>query len=108
MIQKSPFKFLDSFTKDDREIFFGRDREIEELHTRVFESKILLVYGTSGTGKSSLINCGLANRFNDSDWLPVNVRRGSDINRSLFEALAKTAITRAPFEKASSSASSGY
>jgi len=26
---KSPFKFLDSYTKDDREIFFGRDREIE-------------------------------------------------------------------------------
>ncbi len=105
---KSPFKFLDSFTKDDREIFFGRDREIEELHTRVFESKILLVYGTSGTGKSSLINCGLANRFNDSDWLPVNVRRGTDINRSLFEALAKTAVTKAPFEKLSAASISGY
>jgi hypothetical protein len=24
-IMKSPFKFLDSYTKDDREIFFGRD-----------------------------------------------------------------------------------
>ncbi len=108
MMQKSPFKFLDSFTKDDREIFFGRDREIEELYTRVFESKILLVYGTSGTGKSSLINCGLANRFNDSDWLPVNVRRGTDINRSLFDALAKTAVTKAPFEKQSASVTSGY
>ena len=108
MMQKSPFKFLDSFTKDDRDIFFGRDREIEELHTRVFESKILLVYGTSGTGKSSLINCGLANRFNDSDWLPVNVRRGIDINRSLFEALAKTAITKTPFEKLNASVATGY
>ncbi|MCU0456747.1 MAG: hypothetical protein MUE74_10625 [Bacteroidales bacterium] len=102
-MQKSPFKFLDSFTKEDRDIFFGRDREIEELHTRVFESKILLVYGTSGTGKSSLINCGLANRFNDSDWLPVNVRRGVDINRSLFEALARTALTKTPFERAAAS-----
>jgi WD40 repeat protein len=108
MMQKSPFKFLDSFTKDDREIFFGRDREIEELHTRIFESKILLVYGTSGTGKSSLINCGLANRFSDSDWLPVNVRRGININRSLFEALAKTAITKDLFEKISASAATGY
>jgi hypothetical protein len=25
----SPFKFLDSYTKDDREIFFGREREFE-------------------------------------------------------------------------------
>jgi WD40 repeat protein len=100
MLQKSPFKFLDSFTKDDRDIFFGRDKEIEELHSRVFESKILLVYGTSGTGKSSLINCGLANRFSDSDWLPLNIRRGIDINQSLFEALSRTAVTKTPFEKA--------
>jgi WD40 repeat protein len=103
MTHKSPFKFLDSFTKDDREIFFGRDKEIEELHSRVFESRILLVYGTSGTGKSSLINCGLANKFSDSDWMPVNIRRGTDINRSLFEALSKVAITKTPFEKAGAS-----
>ncbi|MCU0462204.1 MAG: hypothetical protein MUF36_09360 [Bacteroidales bacterium] len=108
MMQKNPFKFLDSFTKDDREIFFGRDKEIEELHSRVFESKILLVYGTSGTGKSSLINCGLANKFNDSDWLPVSVRRGTDINRSLFDALAKNAITKSPFEKKGSSGGTAY
>lgn len=57
---KSPFKFLDSYTIEDREIFFGRDQEITELYRRVFESKILLVYGASGTGKSSLVNCGLA------------------------------------------------
>ena len=68
---KSPFKFLDSYTKDDRAIFFGRDREIEELYHRVFESKIMLVYGVSGTGKSSLIHCGLANKFQDTDWLPL-------------------------------------
>jgi len=99
-MQKSPFKFLDSFTKDDRDIFFGRDKEIEELHSRVFESKILLVYGTSGTGKSSLINCGLANRISDADWLPVSIRRGNDINFSLIDALSKNALTKAPFEKA--------
>jgi hypothetical protein len=99
-MHKSPFKFLDSYTKEDREIFFGRDKEIEELHSRVFESKILLVYGTSGTGKSSLINCGLANRFNDADWLPVSARRGKDINLSITEALSKVALTRVPFDKA--------
>ena len=65
----SPFKFLDSYTREDKEIFFGRDREIEEMYQKVFEGKILLVYGISGTGKTSLINCGLANKFEDSDWL---------------------------------------
>ncbi|MGD0756465.1 MAG: ATP-binding protein [Bacteroidales bacterium] len=60
---KSPFKFLDSYTKDDREIFFGRDREIEELYQRVFDSKLLLVYGVSGTGKSCLLTLSNFNAF---------------------------------------------
>ena len=90
---KSPFKFLDSYTLADRNIFFGRDQEIAELYRRVFESKILLAYGVSGTGKSSLINCGLASRFDDSDWLPINVRRGSNIIESLDAAINKQALT---------------
>ncbi|MCK4346163.1 MAG: hypothetical protein KAX05_12840 [Bacteroidales bacterium] len=90
---KSPFKFLDSYTKDDRDIFFGRDREIEEMYQKVFESKILLVYGISGTGKTSLINCGLANKFEDSDWLPVNVRRGRNVVKSLVQELGKVVLS---------------
>jgi energy-coupling factor transporter ATP-binding protein EcfA2 len=89
---KSPFKFLDSYTLADKDIFFGRDQEITELHRRVFEGKMLLVYGISGTGKSSLVNCGLASNFDDSDWLPVNVRRGSNINVNLNGALNKQTI----------------
>jgi WD40 repeat protein len=93
-MHKSPYKFLDSYSREDRDIFFGRDKEIEELHSRVFESRILILYGTSGTGKSSLINCGLANKFNDSDWLPVTIRRGIDINQSLFDCLDRIGLTR--------------
>ncbi|MFO7922084.1 MAG: ATP-binding protein, partial [Bacteroidales bacterium] len=66
---KSPFEFPDSYTREDEEIFFGRDREIEELYRKVFESKTLLVYGISGTGKTSLIDCGLVNK--GADWLPA-------------------------------------
>jgi len=89
---KSPFKFLDAYTITDRNVFFGRDQEITELYRRVFESKMLLVYGISGTGKSSLVNCGLASRFDESDWLPVNVRRGNNINDSLNDAFNKQAL----------------
>ena len=90
---KSPFKFLDSYTKDDRDIFFGREREIEELYHRVFESKIMLVYGVSGTGKSSLIHCGLANKFSETDWLPLVIRRGENINESLSTAINSASLT---------------
>jgi len=89
----SPFKFLDSYTKEDRDIFFGRTREIEELYQRVFESKLLLVYGISGTGKSSLIHCGLANKFQETDWLPLIIRRGGNIIRSMANAISAVSIT---------------
>lgn len=93
MIEESPFKFLDSYTKDDKEIFFGRDQEIDEVYNKVFQDKTLFVYGESGTGKSSLINCGLANKFKETDWLPVNVRRGENINDALLSELEKISLT---------------
>jgi hypothetical protein len=40
MISKSPFKFLDSYTLEDRNIFFNHDQEITDLYRRVFESKM--------------------------------------------------------------------
>lgn len=80
---KSPFKFLDAFTLADRDAFFGRDKEIEQLYNLVFKSPLLLIYGASGTGKTSLIQCGLASKFDGTDWLPLWIRRDIDINRAM-------------------------
>ena len=74
MIQ-NPFKFLDAYGKDDGDRFFGRDREIAQLFNAVHASNLVLIYGRSGTGKTSLVQCGLAKKFDDTDWLPVTVRR---------------------------------
>ena len=51
-----PFKFLDSYTREDKNIFFGRDSETEDIFRKLYSGKLLLVYGKSGTGKSSIIN----------------------------------------------------
>ena len=91
-MSQSPFKFLDSYTREDHDIYFGRTNETEALYTAVFKSKMVLLYGVSGTGKSSLIQCGLANKFQESDWLPVFVRRGRDMLDSLFQSLIQTHI----------------
>ena len=85
---RSPFKFLDAYQKEDADRFFGRERETAQLYNAVHASNLVLVYGASGTGKSSIINCGLGNQFVPSDWLPLFVRRGTDLNRSLDLALA--------------------
>lgn len=87
----SPFKFLDAYTLQDRAVFFGREKEEEQLYEMVFETPLLLIYGLSGTGKTSLIQCGLASRFDGPDWYPFFIRRNQDINASLQEALTKAA-----------------
>ncbi|MEQ8239857.1 MAG: hypothetical protein RIA69_11630 [Cyclobacteriaceae bacterium] len=91
-LHKSPFKFLDSYSEEDSAIFYGRDQEIEELYSKVFQSKLMLVYGASGTGKSSVINCGLANKFDSADWMPIHIRRGGNILRSLANQVSRAAI----------------
>jgi len=87
-MKKYPFKFLDAYSKEDTDIFFGRDEEIAILYEMVFQSSILLIYGASGTGKTSLIQCGLASRFQSHDWLALTIRRGSNINEAFEKALA--------------------
>ena len=71
-----PFKFLDSYTRKDKNIFFGRDSETDELFRKFYSGKLLLVYGKSGTGKSSVINCGLISRIPEEDIFAINIRCG--------------------------------
>jgi len=94
-MKKYPFKFLDSYNYNDTDIFFGRDQEIKALYEMVFQSSILLVYGASGTGKTSLIQCGLAGKFKSYDWLALTVRRGNNINTSLEKVLNDAGGNRA-------------
>ena len=87
MSSTSPFKLLDAYDKSDTARYFGRKREVAQLYHAVFASRLTLLYGASGTGKTSLIRCGLENKFYDTDWLPLFIRRNQDINASLRAAL---------------------
>ncbi len=78
-----PFKFLDSYTREDKNIFFGREDETNALHEKITDHQFVLVYGISGTGKTSLVNCGLANKLPEDEWLLLNIRRNGNIIQSL-------------------------
>jgi len=71
-------KFLDPYNKDDIRYYFGRNTETDILYEKVKNNPITLFYGLSGTGKTSMLLCGLANRFDEVDWLPFVIRRGSN------------------------------
>ncbi|MCB0594541.1 MAG: ATP-binding protein [Lewinellaceae bacterium] len=84
---KSPFKFLDPYEKEDHHLFFGRERETEQLYEQIQSAKLLLVYGASGTGKTSIINCGLTNKFGDTDWNPLFIRRGQNLTAATLQQI---------------------
>lgn len=93
----SPFKFLDPYEKNDGYRFFGRETEISNLKEMVTSSWMTVVFGPTGSGKSSLVKCGLANSFTDNDWMEIYVRREKNINQSLIQAIDQVALT--PLDK---------
>ena len=101
---KSPFKFLDAYERNDKDIYFGRLEEVEQLYEMAHQSNLVLVYGESGTGKTSLIKCGLSNRFLVTDWFSLEIRRQNNINEALQREIRKAADTpiaaEVPLEKA--------
>jgi WD40 repeat protein len=83
----SPFKLLQPYDKGDARVYFGRERESRQLAEALLRSKFILLCGASGTGKTSLIRCGLQGVFSPRDWLPIFVRRGNNFPDSLRTAV---------------------
>ncbi|MFZ2899308.1 MAG: CHAT domain-containing protein [Saprospiraceae bacterium] len=62
----SPFLFLKPYGAEQAEIFFGRSYYIRDLYLKIAEPNsppIILLYGESGAGKSSLLDAGLVPRL---------------------------------------------
>ncbi len=63
-----------SDSADDVARFFGRDAEAEELYLRVLSVPLLVQFGNSGLGKTSLLQAGLFPRLRRKPFLPVTIR----------------------------------
>lgn len=55
----SPYIGLTPFTEDDAAFFCGRELDSEIVAAKLRGSKMTLLFGSSGVGKSSLINAGV-------------------------------------------------
>jgi CHASE2 domain-containing sensor protein len=64
----SPYRGLRSFTAsaEDAALFFGRDRDIELILANLLASRLTLLYGPSGVGKSSILCAGIAHELRHS------------------------------------------
>jgi WD40 repeat protein len=74
-VPESPYKGLASFEDSELDalLFFGREREIAAVAANVLASRLTVLYGPSGVGKSSLLGAGVARRLRELSGAPVVV-----------------------------------
>lgn len=58
----------------DRQLFFGREREVQHLFRTVFAENLVVLVAKSGIGKTSLLNAGLLQRLRDKEFFPAMIR----------------------------------
>jgi DNA-binding SARP family transcriptional activator/WD40 repeat protein/tRNA A-37 threonylcarbamoyl transferase component Bud32 len=85
--QGNPYLGLQPFTEADADVFFGRDRVLDELASMVDLHGLVVVTGASGVGKTSLLHAGLVPRLRASDALVAPLTLGADPFGDLRAAL---------------------
>ena len=69
------------FKADQKDLFFGRETDIREMLRLIEQEKLLVLYGKSGYGKSSLLNAGIVPRldtvFRKKTIIPIFIRQRS-------------------------------
>jgi WD40 repeat protein len=97
----SPYKGLASYGESglDPVLFFGREREIEVIVANLVATRLTILYGPSGVGKTSVLQAGVAPRLRRegaavllfSSW-------SSDVLKDLVDQLRKRPDDHAPSE----------
>src|SRR5438046_1486847 len=91
------FPGLRAFEKKDAKLFFGRDTETKELMNTIVADRTTILFGDSGTGKSSLLNTALSTKLNSKNYLPVRIKFSAE-NKDVAESpttIATKAIRKA-------------
>ncbi|MCB0840457.1 MAG: hypothetical protein KDD99_27510, partial [Bacteroidetes bacterium] len=81
--KRNRYPGVQPYQTKDRDLFFGRDEDIENLHDFLMLEKLVVLFGKSGYGKSSLLSAGLVPRLTDPDepkyfrFQPLEIRFGN-------------------------------
>ena len=95
----NPFPGLRPFSVDDSHLFFGREGQIDDILLKISKNRFVTVMGYSGSGKSSLMSCGLVPVLyggfitdSGSQWNIITTRPGSSPIRSLTDSIVEFMI----------------
>lgn len=109
---KNPYVGPRTFQREDRDLFFGRDREARDLMALISSERLILFYAQSGAGKSSLLNTRLIPELEDNNFevLPVGRLQGDlsteiDVDNiyvyNLMSSIVQQKLDRKTVEKTS-------
>lgn len=104
-MKKNRYPGVKPFEADERDRFFGRGRDIRDLYDLILLEKLVVVFGKSGYGKSSLLNAGILPRFEEETeenarFTPLLIRLGSYVEGKVLSPLdnfAQRLEERAPY-----------
>lgn len=95
----NPYPGLRPFREDEEHLFFGRENQVDAMVNKLAATRFLAVVGTSGSGKSSLVNCGLRPALRQglmtragTAWRMAQFRPGSNPIREMAGALAQDGV----------------
>jgi len=96
---RRPYPGLRAFRRDEADLFFGRDEEIDTIVDRLTDNRFLGVLGASGSGKSSLVRTGLFEALHGgfaqmgANWRIVDCHPGGTPIANLAAELARASQT---------------
>src|SRR5262245_26108628 len=95
-MQTNPFPGLRPFREEEEYLFFGRESQVDAMVNKLAATHFLAVVGASGSGKSSLVNCGLRPALHrgflaraGTAWRMAQFRPGRDPLRAMARILAR-------------------
>lgn len=99
-MEQRPYRGMHTFSEEQKNLFFGRSKPVNEIFSLLKNNALTVIFGTSGIGKSSLINAGLIPKLRENFYLPILLRvpfSDTNINplaytRNIIEAEVKKYI----------------
>jgi len=89
MKPSSPYVGPRTFTENERNRFYGRSRELEDLIHLLLAERIILLHSPSGAGKSSLLQAGLIPQLKELGFVTKGPLRANDLAHFPWEEFSK-------------------
>jgi len=100
----NPYPGLRPFTQEESHLFFGREGQVDNVVNSLLKNRFIAVIGSSGSGKSSLIYCGVLSRvISKGDWNVIKTRPGSQPFENFFDAVNEAIGSNSVTEKSQAS-----